>query len=199
MIDSARQARALIARPFIRGQHALYIVACGATLLSATRAVAQAGQSATATASAAAASTTAQTLSPPEPGVDLAFDERAKLVSSRLRCPVCQGESIQDSPAELSTQMKTLVREQLYAGRSEREVLDYFVEKYGQWILLEPRAEGINLLVYGLPILFLVLGGGVLVVLVRRWTRANGPTADLSPAVATRDGLLAPQTASDAP
>lgn len=108
---------------------------------------------------------------PPAPGVDAALDARVSAVSSRLRCPVCQGESIQDSPAELATQMKTLVREQLHAGRSEREVMDYFVEKYGQWILLEPRAEGINLLVYGLPIVFLAIGGGVLVLLVKRWTR----------------------------
>ncbi len=108
---------------------------------------------------------------PPNPGVDAELDASVHAVSSRLRCPVCQGESIQDSPAELATQMKALVREQLHAGQSEREVLDYFVQKYGEWILLEPRAGGINLLVYGLPILFLLLGGGVLIVLVRRWTR----------------------------
>lgn len=118
-------------------------------------------------------------LSTPNPGVDPVLDARAQAVSSRLRCPVCQGESIQDSPAELATQMKALVREQLHAGRSEGEVLEYFVQKYGQWILLEPRAEGINLLVYGLPILFLALGGGALVVLVKRWTR---PMDDAPPA-----------------
>ncbi len=114
----------------------------------------------------------------PEPGVDLAFDERAKAISSRLRCPVCQGESIQDSPAELATQMKSLVREQLANGKSETQVFDYFVGKYGQWIQLEPRAEGINLLVYGLPILFLV-GGSILVwVAVTRWTQPVAPSGD---------------------
>jgi cytochrome c-type biogenesis protein CcmH/NrfF len=107
----------------------------------------------------------------PVAGVDPAFDERVKAVATRLRCPVCQGESIQDSPAELSTQMKTLVREQLYNGQSEEQVLGYFVEKYGQWILLEPRAEGINLLVYWLPVAFLVLGAGVIVLVVKKWTR----------------------------
>ncbi|MEQ1690633.1 MAG: cytochrome c-type biogenesis protein [Gemmatimonas sp.] len=115
----------------------------------------------------------------PLPGVDSVLDARVQRVSERLRCPVCQGESIQDSPAELSGQMRTLVREQLANGRSEQEVLDYFLQKYGQWILLEPRAEGINLLVYWLPVFFLLIGGVGLVIAVRRWTRP------LSPVVAT--------------
>lgn len=107
----------------------------------------------------------------PLPGADPSLDARVKLVASRLRCPVCQGESIQDSPAELSTQMKTLVREQLANGKSEQEVLDYFVQKYGQWILLEPKAEGINLLVYWLPVFFLVIGAVGITLAVKRWTR----------------------------
>ena len=111
----------------------------------------------------------------PAPGVDAALDARVKAIATRLRCPVCQGESIQDSPAELSAQMRSVVREQLAGGKSEREVMDYFVQKYGQWILLEPRAEGINLLVYWLPVVFLVVGGGVIWMAVRKWTR---PAAD---------------------
>jgi len=107
----------------------------------------------------------------PLPGVDAVLDERVKSVASRLRCPVCQGESIQDSPAELSTQMRGLVREQIASGRSEAQVLDYFVQKYGQWILLEPRAEGINLLVYWLPVFFIVFGGAGIWIAVKKWTR----------------------------
>jgi len=131
-----------------------------------------AAQSATTPATPAAA-TAQSVIVPPLPGVNLEFDARVKRIASRLRCPVCQGESIQDSPAELSTQMKTLVREQLANGKTETEVLDYFVAKYGQWILLEPRAEGINLLVYWLPVLFLVLGAGGLWLVVRKWTRVR--------------------------
>lgn len=107
----------------------------------------------------------------PLAGEDPALDARVKAVAKQLRCPVCQGESIQDSPAELAVQMKDLVREQLATGNSEAQVMDYFVAKYGQWILLEPRAEGFNLLVYGLPVAFLVFGFGFVVVLVKRWTR----------------------------
>jgi len=112
-----------------------------------------------------------QTVLVPPAGVDSVLDARVKTVASRLRCPVCQGESIQDSPAELSAQMRLLVREQLATGRTESQVFDYFVQKYGQWILLEPRAEGINLLVYWLPILFLVLGSVGLMMAVKKWTR----------------------------
>lgn len=113
----------------------------------------------------------AQSVVVPAPGVDSVLDARAKAISSRLRCPVCQGESIQDSPAELSVQMRGLVREQLANGRTDEQVFGYFVEKYGQWILLEPKAEGINLIVYWVPVVFLVLGAVGLWVVVRRWTR----------------------------
>ena len=119
----------------------------------------------------AAATPAPQTSAAPAPGVDPVLDERVKSVASRLRCPVCQGEAIQDSPAELAAQMKQLVREQLASGQSEQQVLDYFTQKYGQWILLEPKAEGINLLVYGLPIVFLLLGGVGIVMAVKKWSR----------------------------
>lgn len=120
---------------------------------------------------------TSQPIAPPQvivppPGADSVLDRRVKSIAQRLRCPVCQGESIQDSPADLATQMKALVREQLANGKSEQEVLDYFLAKYGDWILLEPRAEGINLLIYSLPVLFLAIGGGALFVIAKRWTRA---------------------------
>lgn len=107
----------------------------------------------------------------PAPGVDTVLDARAKAIASRLRCPVCQGESIQDSPAELAAQMKGLVREQIANGRSDAEVLGYFTQKYGQWILLEPQAQGLNLIVYWIPVLFLVFGAGALWFIVRKWTQ----------------------------
>ncbi len=61
---------------------------------------------------------------------------------------MCQGESIQDSPAALAQEMKAIVREQLAAGRTPDEVKSYFVEKYGEWILLRPKARGWNVMVY---------------------------------------------------
>lgn len=103
---------------------------------------------------------------------DSALEAHTSAVASQLRCPVCQGLSIQESPSELAQQMRAVVRSQLAAGRSPADVQAYFVSKYGEWILLAPAPRGINLLVYAMPIL-LVLGGLLAVVLaVRRWTAA---------------------------
>ena len=91
-------------------------------------------------------------------------------MASTLRCPVCQGESIQDSPSELAQEMRAVVRDQLRAGKTPDEIKAYFVSKYGEWILLEPAMTGLNTLLYVFPVL-LVLGGLALVtVLVRRWS-----------------------------
>lgn len=108
---------------------------------------------------------------------DVALEEKTKAVASQLRCPVCQGLSIQDSPSDLSQQMRTVVKEQLASGRSEQEVKDYFISKYGEWILLEPQAHGFNLLIYAVPAL-LVLGGiAMVLLLVKRWTAAPAGVA----------------------
>lgn len=100
-------------------------------------------------------------------------------LAAELRCPVCQGLSLEDSPTELSMEMKGVIREQLAEGRSPAEVKEYFVARYGEWILMEPRPRGFNLLVYVLPVLALLAGGGLVVGVVRRWTRA--PAAALAP------------------
>jgi cytochrome c-type biogenesis protein CcmH len=108
---------------------------------------------------------------------DSALDARTKELSAELRCPVCQGLSLADSPSELSMQMKQVVRDQLKAGKSPEEVKAYFVSKYGEWILLEPKPRGMNLAVYLLPLFLLLGGGGLIVVMVRKWT-AVAETAD---------------------
>ena len=106
---------------------------------------------------------------------DSALDAATRSLASQLRCPVCQGLSLQDSPSELAQQMREVVKQQLQDGKSPDEVKDYFVARYGQWILMTPPATGFNWLVYSLPFIVLVVGGAMLVILVRRWTR---PTHD---------------------
>lgn len=101
---------------------------------------------------------------------DSALEARTAAVASTLRCPVCQGESIQDSPSELALQMRAVVREQLRAGKTPDEVKAYFVSRYGEWILLEPKVTGLNILLYALPVLLVVGGLALVVFLVRRWT-----------------------------
>ena len=109
-------------------------------------------------------------------GADSALEAQTTAVALTLRCPVCQGESIQDSPSELARQMRAVVRDRLRAGNTPDEVKAYFVSKYGEWILLEPTMTGLNVLLYVIPVL-LVVGGLVLVAfLVRRWSTPEATT-----------------------
>ena len=101
---------------------------------------------------------------------DPALEARAIALSDELRCPVCQGLSIHDSPSPLAQDMKNLIRTQVAAGATDDEVRQYFVSKYGEWVLLEPKASGFNLLVYVLPFLALAGGAALIFVAVRRWT-----------------------------
>ncbi|HEY8468197.1 MAG TPA: cytochrome c-type biogenesis protein CcmH [Longimicrobiales bacterium] len=121
----------------------------------------------------------------PGPAADSALEAATRELASQIRCVQCQGLSIQDSPSELSKEMKQIIREQLAAGRTPEEVKAYFVARYGEWILLDPPARGLNLAVYILPILSLLGGAVVVVVLVRRWTRplgdAGAPDAGAGP------------------
>jgi cytochrome c-type biogenesis protein CcmH/NrfF len=101
---------------------------------------------------------------------DPALEARATHLADQLRCPVCQGLSIHDSPSPLAQDMKDLIRTQVAAGATDDEVRQYFISKYGEWVLLEPKASGFNLLVYVLPALALLGGAALIFVAVRRWT-----------------------------
>jgi len=92
-------------------------------------------------------------------------------VAARLRCVVCQNLSVADSPSEMAGQMRAIIRERLAAGESPDEVQRYFVQRYGEWILLSPPRRGFNLLVWLLPLVFVIAGLVVVAVLVRQWTR----------------------------
>ena len=104
---------------------------------------------------------------------DTALEARTSAVASQLRCPVCQGLSIQDSPSDLARSMRAVVRDQLAQGKSPEDVKAYFVSKYGEWILLQPKASGFNLLAYAVPLLVVVGGGLVILLAVRRWTSGD--------------------------
>jgi cytochrome c-type biogenesis protein CcmH len=105
------------------------------------------------------------------PIADSTLEARTTAVASTLRCPVCQGESIQDSPSELAQQMRSVVRDRLRSGESPDQVKAYFVSRYGEWILLEPKMTGLNVVLYVLPIVTVIGGLVLIVILVRRWTK----------------------------
>jgi cytochrome c-type biogenesis protein CcmH len=98
-------------------------------------------------------------------------DETAYQVASELRCVVCQNLSVADSPSEMAAQMRAIVRERRAAGDSPDQVREYFVQRYGEWILLRPRRSGFNLVVWGFPVAAVGLGLVAVALLLRRWTR----------------------------
>ena len=104
------------------------------------------------------------------------IDRQVKHLAAQLRCVVCQGLSLQDSPSELAQDMRAIIREQLEAGKTPDEVKAYFVDRYGEWVLLEPEPRGFNLVVYVLPIA-LLLGGAVFVYLKAKSLTRTQPSS----------------------
>jgi cytochrome c-type biogenesis protein CcmH len=102
------------------------------------------------------------------------LEAQVREITLQLRCPVCQGLSVADSPSELANEMRSLVREQLQQGKTPAEVLDYFVQRYGEWILLAPPKHGFNLVIWLLPFVLLPIGAVVIYLGARRWVRHPG-------------------------
>jgi cytochrome c-type biogenesis protein CcmH len=106
-----------------------------------------------------------------------------------LRCPVCQGLSVGDSPTELARNMKRQVRELLAAGYDREQVLAYFEASYGEFVRLQPPLRGVNWLVWVAPVLGLLAGGFI----VRRALGRGRPAPEVAGApVEAEDPSLAP-------
>ena len=117
---------------------------------------------------------------PDEVLADPALEARARAISRNLRCPVCQGESIDDSNAPISRDLRIVVRERLVAGDSDAEVLDFVVSRYGEFVLFNPKVEGANLILWLAGPAVLLIGGLGAVVYVRRRGIATGAEPALS-------------------
>lgn len=99
---------------------------------------------------------------------DPALEARVQALTHKLRCLVCQNQSIAESDADLAQDLRGQVREQLAAGRSEKEIIDYLVDRYGDFVLYDPPFQTDTLLLWLGPALLLVGGGGWLVYRLRR-------------------------------
>jgi cytochrome c-type biogenesis protein CcmH len=121
---------------------------------------------------------------------DPKLETRARHLSEELRCMVCQNQSIDDSAAPLARDLRLLVRERLTQGDSDSQVLDYLVSRYGEFVLLKPRFELHNFLLWGLPPIALAAGIIALFVTARRRQSVNVPAPALSAAEQQRIATL---------
>jgi cytochrome c-type biogenesis protein CcmH len=116
-------------------------------------------------------------VNPDEVLKDPALETRARQISSQLRCLVCQNQSIDISDADLAKDLRVIVRERLTAGDTDRQVLDYVVARYGEFVLLKPSFSAQNLILWGAPFALVLLGGLVMLTAGRRRTSAANPQA----------------------
>ena len=132
---------------------------------------------------------------PAERLADPAQEARARALFREVRCLVCQNESIDDSQAELASDLRKLVRDEIATGKSDAEVRAYLVSRYGEFVLLKPAISWGNAALWGAPFAVVVLGGALLAVSLRRRRVAEEP--ELSSEEAARLEALAAETSSD--
>jgi cytochrome c-type biogenesis protein CcmH len=131
---------------------------------------------------ALAAPTAAYAVTPDEILKDPALETRARNLSRELRGMVCQNQSIDDSEAPLAKDLRVLVRERLSNGDSDRQVLDFLVKRYGEFVLLKPPFEWHTLLLWAVSPAVLLIGIIALLVMARRRRAAIPPAPPLSEA-----------------
>ncbi|MCB8879102.1 cytochrome c-type biogenesis protein CcmH [Acidisoma cellulosilytica] len=117
-----------------------------------------------------------------------AMEARAEAIGSHLRCLVCQNESIEASDAGLARDIRAIIRQQVVAGRTDKQITAYMVQRYGSFILLEPPFEPLTVLLWGSPVIALLLGAMIALLAFRRQRReaATIAPAPLSPAEKAR-------------
>jgi cytochrome c-type biogenesis protein CcmH len=99
---------------------------------------------------------------------DPVLESRARAISHDLRCMVCQNQSIDDSEAPLARDLRLLVRDRLKAGDTDREVIDFMVARYGEFVLLKPRLAWHTAILWAAPILALAAGLAMIVLSLRK-------------------------------
>ncbi len=108
--------------------------------------------------------------------------ERFRELTWELRCPKCQNQNIADSNAPVAADLRAEIVRLLQEGRSNAEIVDFMVQRYGEFVLYQPRARGVNLLLWIIPGLCLLIGIAIIVVRAGRGARAEQDSTALSEA-----------------
>lgn len=130
---------------------------------------------------------------PDEILTDPVLEARARHISGQLRCLVCQNQSIDDSDADLARDLRVLVRERLTAGDSDSEATQYIVERYGEFVLLQPVLGLHTILLWSAGPLLLLMGGTAVLIAARR---RQGPVDDSELSADEQNALAALATRS---
>lgn len=112
---------------------------------------------------------------------DAGLETRARQISQQLRCPVCQGENIDESNAPISRDLRLFVRERLVAGDSNSEVVDNVVDRFGEFVLFDPRPTGSNLILWLAGPLMALIAAALAVRFLRGRNQASPEVASLDP------------------
>ena len=103
---------------------------------------------------------------------DFLFSEENKKLKieiyKNLRCLICQGQSVADSNSEFAQTIKLVVEDQINEGKSKKEIYDFLIEKYGEWITYKPSLNRKNILLWVLPYLILLLGGVIILIMLKK-------------------------------
>lgn len=116
-----------------------------------------------------------------------ALDDKVQEIGKVIQCPVCQGISVTDSPSELAGQMRALIRKKLEAGETRDQIVAYFVDRYGESILLEPPKQGLSLGIWAAPFIALALGAVIVFFAVRSWARGRQSEIEDLPGVSAEE------------
>jgi cytochrome c-type biogenesis protein CcmH len=129
---------------------------------------------------------------------DPALEARVNALSAELRCLVCQNQTIADSHADLAVDLKNQVRDQLKAGRSEKDVIDYMTTRYGDFVLYRPPFKATTALLWGGPALLVLVGVGLFWRSLRS-SQSAPAAADMTSAEAARAERLLAAVPEDPP
>jgi cytochrome c-type biogenesis protein CcmH len=140
-------------------------------------------------------SSAAMAVQAPSSSADPALEARVMAVAEELRCLVCQNETIAASHADLAIDLRNQIRTKLAEGQSERQILDFMVERYGDFVLYRPRLSATTVLLWAGPFALLLVGGVVMARTIR--ARKKQTPAALSEAESARARQLLAQTTSD--